>query len=117
MNAALVLAYALIFLLGPAFALVLLSRAPGGREVRLLGGGIGLLIVGAFGWSLMATGGAFVTPLLLWVAWVISMALVGQVLRLMLEDPPKARRWTAAVAAIGATIPWFGIVIAQTMAG
>lgn len=110
----LVLIYILVFLVGPALAVWLLKRDADISAVRSLGLAVVGLVVLALGSQFLGLP-ALVTTAGFWLAWVVSMALMAQVLRLMLDDP-GAKRWTAAMAAVGTTVPWFGILIARSMA-
>ena len=117
MTMAWVALYVVVFVAGPALVLYLLRVGPTGRRVRALGGVVAGLIILAFSLQFLNLGGMIAVLGLLWLSWAVSMALVGQVLRLLLEDAPGARRWTAVLAAIGSTLPWFGILIARTLVG
>ena len=110
-----VLTYAVIFIGGPLIALSLMRAPAEVRAVRRLGVAIAALVVAAVVFQAARADG-WIAAGMLWAAWVVSMALMGQVLRLIIGRP-DARRWTAAVAAVGTTVPWFGILIAQAMVG
>jgi len=112
---ALVLTYGIVFVVGPGLVFWMLRRDADMMAVRNLGLGTAGLVLLALASQFAGVPGLF-TAAGFWLAWVVSMALMAQVLRLMLDDP-GAKRWTAAVAAIGATIPWFGMLIARSMAG
>jgi len=114
MTLSLILIYGLIFCIGPVAVLILLRRPAGAGSVRLLGVGVVALIALGLLAQALSIGGFYAGPLLLWASWIMSMALMGQVMRLMAG--PGSRRWSAVVAAMGATIPWFGIVVARMMA-
>ncbi|MCE8006285.1 hypothetical protein [Aestuariivita sp.] len=107
--------YVLVFVGGPLIVLGLLRGAATVGAVRKLGLVTLVLVFTAIAATMLGAPGLLAAGLL-WGSWVISMALVGQVLRLMVESQ-GARRWTAALAAVGATVPWFGILVARAMAG
>lgn len=107
--------YAVVFIGGPLIVLRLMRHPASVTAVRWLGMTTGGLVVAGIAAQMIGVSGLLATAML-WGAWVTSMALMGQVLRLLVDDP-GARRWTAAVAAMGATIPWFGILVARAMAG
>lgn len=112
-----VLMYATVFGLGPLIVLWLMRPPASVGAVRRLGLALTLLVVMAIGMSILGAPEVF-SAAGLWAAWVVSMAVMGHALRLILGGTGQAtRRWTAAVAAIGATIPWFGILMARMMAG
>ena len=106
----LILAFVVIFVAGPWLVFRLLRVPPGARVVR----GLGLGIVGliALAMLLQYSGQPLAATLCLWGAWVMSMALVVQVLRIVMGAGPN-HRWSALAGAVGATIPWFGILVAR----
>jgi hypothetical protein len=111
----LILFYGLIFVAGPLIVLALMRRPATVAAVRNLGMATAAAVVLAIAAGLIGVGAPFLATFLLWLGWVLSMALMGQVLRLMLDRP--AAKWPAVVAALGATLPWFGLALAQGMAG
>ena len=110
-----ILTYAVIFVAGPLIVLRLLRGQASVAAVRSLGLATVLMVVAAIGATMLGASGV-VSAGFLWVSWILSMALMGQVLRLIMGGG-GSRRWTAAVAAMGAVLPWFGLLTAQAMAG
>ncbi|MFY9212725.1 MAG: hypothetical protein WAO69_16545 [Aestuariivita sp.] len=115
MTFAWILTYAVVFVGGPCIVLWLMRPQASVAAVRRLGILTMAMVVLSIGATMLGAPGSLAAAML-WGAWVSSMALMGHVLRLMIGSP-GARRWTAAMAAVGATIPWFGLLIARAVAG
>ena len=114
MTASWVITFLLAFAVGPLVVLYVMRRPSDVSVVRPLGLITVVLVVMAISAPMVGAHGA-ISTLLLWASWVMSMCVMGHVMRLVIGTD-GARRWTATVAAIGATIPWFGILIARAVA-
>lgn len=117
----LVLVFLIVFLIGPFLFKALITVPPSLRAIRTLGAVVlaaFLIVIGLrYGllrfWSdsLWLLGAV---PLALWSAWIAVIALVVQALRR--ADPrPAMRRWSGVLGAVGTTVPWFGLVLANLM--
>lgn len=51
----------------------------------------------------------------LWVAWIVVLAMCVLAVRRRTKDGPAAR-WAFAIGAIATTLPWFGLNLAQWVA-
>lgn len=109
-----IVTFLLAFAVGPLVVLQVMRRQSDVSVIRPLGLITVALVVMAMLAPMLDAHRAFST-LLLWAAWVMSMCVMGHVARLVI-GAPGAKRWTAAAAAIGATLPWFGILIARAVA-
>ncbi len=109
-----VITFLLAFAVGPLLVLWLMRRPSEVAIIRPLGLTTVVTVVAAISAPMIGLPPAIAT-LLLWASWVLSMAIMGHVMRLVIGTP-GAKRWTAAVAAMGATIPWFGILLARVVA-
>ncbi|APE42118.1 hypothetical protein BOO69_00880 [Sulfitobacter alexandrii] len=54
--------------------------------------------------------------LALWLSWIGVLALATLAVR-RVDRGPAMRRWSAVLGAATTTVPWFGLVSAQMMAG
>ncbi len=106
--------FLLAFAVGPLIVLWLMRRPSEVAIIRALGLATFILVVAAISAPMMSAP-APITTLLLWASWVMSMAVMGHVMRLVIGTP-GAQRWTAAGVATGAALPWFGILIARAVA-
>lgn len=113
MTAAWIIAFGVVFICGPMLVLWLVRPNASVTVVRRLGLGTVLLVILAMAAQFANVPGMVVAGIF-WLAWAVSMALMAQVLRLVVEAA-SAKRWTAALAAVGSTIPWFGILLARMM--
>ncbi|MCR9127471.1 MAG: hypothetical protein NXH82_15265 [Rhodobacteraceae bacterium] len=113
MTPALAALYGAVFVLGPVAVWLMARAAPGAAIVRLLGLVVVLLTGAAMLAQVMVPG--VLALALLWAAWVVSMGLLVQVLRLVI-GAGASRKWTAVAGAVGATVPWFGILVARMVA-
>ena len=117
----LVLVFLIVFLIGPFLFKALIAVPPSLRAIRTLGA----MVLATF---LFATGLRYgllrywsdspwllgVIALTLWAAWIGVIALVVQSLRR--ADPrPAMHRWSGVLGAVGTTVPWFGLVLANLM--
>ena len=114
MNVAWIVTFLLAFAVGPLLVLQVMRRPSDVSVIRPLGLLTVVLVVMAMVAPMLDAHRA-ISTLLLWGAWVMSMCVMGHVARLVIGTP-GAKRWTAAVAAVGATLPWFGILIARAVA-
>lgn len=117
----LVLVFLIVFLIGPFLFKALIAVPPSLRAIRALGAVVLAAFLTAIGlrygllrfWSdsLWLLGAV---ALALWSAWIAVIALVVQALRR--ADPrPAMRRWSGVLGAVGTTVPWFGLVLANLM--
>ncbi|MAP14466.1 MAG: hypothetical protein CMH86_06080 [Oceanibulbus sp.] len=116
-----VLVFLIVFLIGPFLFKALIAVPPSLRAIRVLGAVVLAAFLTAIGlrygllrfWSdsLWLLGAV---ALALWSAWIAVIALVVQALRC--ADPrPAMRRWSGVLGAVGTTVPWFGLVLANLM--
>jgi hypothetical protein len=54
--------------------------------------------------------------LLIWMAWIVVLALGANALSRMSLDL-HARRWVSVAGMAGTTVPWFGLVFARWLEG
>ncbi len=117
----LVLVFLIVFLIGPFLFKALIAMPPSLRAIRALGAVVLAAFLIAIGlrygllrfWSdsLWLLGAVALT---LWSAWIAVIALVVQALRR--ADPrPAVHRWSGVLGAVGTTVPWFGLVLANLM--
>ncbi|MEM5541119.1 hypothetical protein WNY61_00075 [Sulfitobacter sp. AS92] len=117
----LVLVFLIVFLIGPFLFKALIAVPPSRRAIRVVGAVVLAAFLTAIGlrygllrfWSdsLWLLGAV---ALALWSAWIAVIALVVQALRR--ADPrPAMRRWSGVLGAVGTTVPWFGLVLANLM--
>jgi len=117
----LVLVFLIVFLISPFLFKALIAMPPSLRAIRTLGAVVLAAFLTAIGlrygllrfWSdsLWLLGAV---ALALWSAWIAVIALVVQALRR--ADPrPAMRRWSGVLGAVGTTVPWFGLVLANFM--
>lgn len=109
-----IVTFLLAFAVGPFVVLQVMRRPSDVAVIRPLGLITVVLVIAAISAPMVGAHGA-VSTLLLWASWVMSMCVMGHVMRMVIGTP-GARRWTSAVAAVGATLPWFGILIARAVA-
>ena len=114
MPASFLITFLLAFAVGPLIVLWLMRKPSDVSIIRPLGLATVVMVIAAISAPMIGVPAALAT-LLLWGSWVLSMAVMGHVMRLVIGTP-GAKRWTAAVAAVGATIPWFGILLARAVA-
>ena len=114
MPASFLITFVLAFAVGPLIVLWLMRRPSEVSIIRPLGLATVVMVIAAISAPMIGVPAALAT-FLLWGSWVLSMAVMGHVMRLVIGTP-GAKRWTAAVAAMGATIPWFGILLARAVA-
>lgn len=93
--------FALLLRVGPSRAL-LLSLAPGVMATALLA----LLLQNA--------GAALVSLGLMWLSWVLAVAMVALVLRRQASHATP-RRWVAIAGLLATPLPWFGHATARMM--
>ena len=116
------LVYLISFAAGPAMFWVLARQRPTrGYFMALCAFAVGLL---AMGWAVprLIAPDAQASPypdlavlLLLWVAWIVVIALCTLAARSRLPQG-TARRWAFALGAMATTLPWFGLYTAQILA-
>ena len=117
----LVLVFLIVFLIGPFLFKALIAVPPSLRAIRALAAMVlvTFLIALALRYGLLRywSDSAWllgVIALALWAAWIGAIALVVQALRR--ADPrPAMRRWSGVLGAVGTTVPWFGLVLANLM--
>ncbi|MFG6559311.1 hypothetical protein [Sulfitobacter sp. 1A15299] len=117
----LVLAFLFVFLIGPFLFKALIAVPPSLRAIRALTAMVlaTFLIALALRYGLTRywNDSAWLLgaiALALWAAWIGVIALVVQALRR--ADPrPAMRRWSGVLGAVGTTVPWFGLVLANLM--
>ncbi len=114
MSVSWAITFLLAFAIGPLIVLRLRRQPSDVSVIRPLGLATVALVVAAISAPMMNAPAAIAT-FLLWGSWVLSMAVMGHVMRLVIGTP-GADRWTAAGVAIGAALPWFGILIARAVA-
>ncbi len=117
----LVLVFLIVFLIGPFLFKALIAVPPSLRAIRALAAMVlaTFLIALALRYGLLRYWGDSAwllgaSALALWAAWIGVIALVVQSLRR--ADPrPAMRRWSGVLGAVGTTVPWFGLVLANLM--
>ena len=117
----LVLVFLIVFLIGPFLFKALIAVPPSLRVIRALAAMVlvTFLIALALRYGLLRYWGDSAwllgaIALALWAAWIGVIALVVQALRR--ADPrPAMRRWSGVLGAVGTTVPWFGLVLANLM--
>ncbi|SPF81241.1 hypothetical protein [Pseudoprimorskyibacter insulae] len=119
MSAAILTAFAVTFLAGPAIFAALMRLEPG--LFRLTALALLALLAGASGMGLRTHEASWlpVTPevatlLLLWLSWVIAVALVAMALRWRITQA-RPRRTITVLGLLATTLPWFGLATARLM--
>lgn len=112
MSRELVIAFVICFLGGPLIFAAILRVGPGVSRAGLLALAIAASVAAGF-WlqSLQASLGALAC---LWLAWVLAVALVVQVLRRRVPIT-GGQRWITVSGALATTLPWFGLATARMM--
>ena len=108
------LTFLLAFAIGPLVVLALMRRPSDVTMIRKLGVITMVLVVVAIFGAMFGLSGA-VAAFLLWASWVMSMATVGHVMRMVIGSP-GVQRWAGPIVAVGAALPWFGILMARVVA-
>ncbi len=105
------LAFGVTFVAGPLLVLLLL-RLPARIGTLIT---LSLSVIGAAGLAVglqeRAPLGSLVS---FWLGWILAVGMVAQAVRRRMPGP-QVRRWTAIVALLAATLPWFGFATAQMM--
>ncbi len=119
----LVAIFLVVFVGGPLIFRTMTNASPTSRVLRTLSLlALSCVIAGLLlryfttddrGLSLWLSGAGV---LLIWVAWIGVLAFVVQTLRHK-NSSIRMRRWTGIIGALGTTIPWFGLVSANLIAG
>ncbi|WP_136442025.1 hypothetical protein [Pacificoceanicola onchidii] len=114
MNGMLFLTFVLIFVVGPMLCAVLL-RLPTRLSV-LIGLGLGAVVSVTLALMLQSMGPMRMLPslILLWLAWVLAVAMTGHAFLRRIKAP-RARRWITLIALLTTTLPWFGLATARVM--
>jgi hypothetical protein len=108
------IAFAVCFLGGPALCAALL-RLPGKVWALLsLAVSVVLSVTAALSYRLAGAEGHVSSLILLWLSWVLAIAMVALALRSKIENP-TIRRWVLILALLATTLPWFGFATAQMM--
>lgn len=112
------LIYLVTFAAGPTAFWVLARQTPSRWIFALLWVLVIALVALAYvipGWIGMGPKAGFIMVFVMWLAWVMVMALCTLAARARLpEGPPQ--QWAFAIGAIATTLPWFGLYVAQWMA-
>ena len=117
MKAALI--YLISFVAGPVVFWVLARQSPARRYFALLWAVTVVLVGTAYAIAQLAAPERYVglwVILALWLAWIVVMALCVLAARARLPDL-TAQRWAMALGAVGTTLPWFGLRVAQMLGG
>ncbi|WP_425101579.1 hypothetical protein [Tropicibacter sp. S64] len=107
-------AFVIIFVAGPLLCALLL-RLPT-RLSLLIGLGLASIVCVMLALMLQSLGPMRMLSslILLWLAWVLAVAMTGHaVLRRL--TAPRARRLVTIVALLSTTLPWFGLATARLM--
>ncbi len=115
METTTLIAFAATFVGGPALCSILL-RLP--QRLWVMSG----LAIGVAGtstaaiWLQARTGPAALLGSLamLWLAWVLAVALLAHAVLRRVSDPAP-RRWITVLTLLATTLPWFGLATARMM--
>lgn len=119
----LIMAYLASFAAGPAAFWVLARQRAEGFDFALLG--LLAVVLTGFANALPRHAGEtwrawayfdVVILVLLWLAWIVVLALCVQAVRRRLPEG-SAHRWAFAIGAMATTLPWFGLLLAQGVNG
>lgn len=109
-------AYILFVLVGP-MVLFALIQAPPSRQRFVMGAvSAAALMAAAFamrGLGQPTQGTAIGCMVCLWLGWVMTIATAVQAWALV-RGMGRQRKWSAAMGAAAATLPWFGLSLAMT---
>lgn len=108
------LTFLLAFAVGPLLVWRVMQRPSDIAVIRPLGLITVVLVMAAMVAPMVGAPGA-ISTLLLWASWVVSMCVMGHVMRIVIGTP-GAQRWAAVGVSFGAAIPWLGILVAQAVA-
>ncbi|MFW2542698.1 hypothetical protein ACN2XU_08660 [Primorskyibacter sp. 2E107] len=108
------LAFVLIFGAGPLLCALLL-RLPTRLSV-LIGLGLAAIFCVTLALMLQSLGPMRMLSslILLWLAWVLAVAMTGHAFLRRLTGL-RARRWVTTIALLTTTLPWFGLATARLM--
>ena len=107
-------AFVLCFIGGLVLCAVLL-RLPGKVWALLtLAICVVLGMTAALSYRLAGADGHLASLVLLWLSWVLAIAMVALALRGKIAAPGP-RRWIMILALLATTLPWFGLATAQMM--
>lgn len=113
MTQPVIIAFLVTFVAGPALCALLLRLPSRVWSLGLLA--IGVTVSGLGALRLQITGApAHVSLLLLWLAWVLGVAMMALALRTRIRNY-RARRWLSVLALLATTLPWFGLATARLM--
>ena len=114
MTQSTLIAFAVCFVGGPVLCALLL-RLPGTVWALLtLAVCVVLSVTTALSYRLAGAEGHLTSLVLLWLSWVLAIAMVALALRSKIDNP-TFRRWTLILALLATTLPWFGLATAQLM--
>lgn len=120
MTAELVIAFASIFVGGPALYSVLMRLKGGVRTVLILAGFIVVTAATALyelrhGLTGLSMAGPLVALFFIWLSWVVAVSMAVLSLKSWVStDRGKRRLFLAGLLAT--TLPWFGLATARMMA-
>ncbi len=109
------IAFAATFVGGPALCAILL-RLPE-RLWVMIALAIGVVAASAAAiWLQARTGPSALLGSLamLWLAWVLAVALLAHAVLRRISDPAP-RRWVTVLTLLATTLPWFGLATARIM--
>ena len=107
-----IIAFLLSVVAVPAICALLLRLPPHPATSASLGLGAALATAGAL--ALLARSGALPARALIWLGWLLAVAMAAQALRGRMPGP-RARRALTVAALIATTVPWFGLATAEMM--
>ncbi|KUF10629.1 hypothetical protein [Pseudoponticoccus marisrubri] len=105
------IAFGMTFVGGPLLCALLLRLPHGVRTLGALAVAMALTMAAALALQGRSAAGSLA---MLWLAWVLAIAMVAMALRRRASGP-RLHRWVTIVALMATTLPWFGLATARMM--